>query len=244
MKGEIMRRLVFTGVLILSLVIIGVGACSENETTYTDLSAAEAKNLIEDNLGVIIIDVSPDWENGRLPEAAHYYLGDGSLDAGIANLDMSDTYLVYCHADAPSMQGAQDLIDAGFEDVYRLEGNYSAWVDAGYDIEENATDTYTDITPVQARAQIDSYANLVVIDVSPDYDAGHLPGAVHYYLGDGSLDAAIPGLDMNNTYLVYCHADAPSIQGAQKLIDAGFEDVYRLEGNYGAWVDAGYDIET
>jgi len=42
---------------------------------------------------------------------------------------------------------------------------------------------------------------------------------------------------------VYCHGDGPSIAGAQKLIDAGFKYVYRLEGNYGAWVDAGYEIE-
>ncbi len=30
---------------------------------------------------------------------------------------------------------------------------------------------------------------------------------------------------------------------AQLLEDAGFAFVYRLEGNFGAWVDAGYDVE-
>jgi rhodanese-related sulfurtransferase len=62
-------------------------------------------------------------------------------------------------------------------------------------------------------------------------------------IGDGSLDNAIPTLDKNATYLVYCHVDSVAIQGAQKLVDAGFHNVYRLEGNYGAWVDAGYPIE-
>ena len=51
-------------------------------------------------------------------------------------------------------------------------------------------------------------------------------------------------LDAMKMYLVYCHGDAPSILGAQKLVDAGFEHVYRLEGNYGAWLEAGYDVET
>jgi rhodanese-related sulfurtransferase len=45
-------------------------------------------------------------------------------------------------------------------------------------------------------------------------------------------------------YLVYCHVDSVAIQGAQKLVDAGFIHVYRLEGNYAAWVDAGYPVET
>jgi 3-mercaptopyruvate sulfurtransferase SseA len=35
-----------------------------------------------------------------------------------------------------------------------------------------------------------------------------------------------------------------AIAGAQKLVDSGFTNVYRLEGNYAAWVDAGYPVET
>ena len=103
--------------------------------------------------------------------------------------------------------------------------------------------SYTDLSPAEAKDLIDSNPDLIIIDVSPAYDQGHLPGAVHYYLGDGSLDKAIPTLDKSKTYLVYCHVDSVAIQGAQKLVDAGFMNVYRLEGNYSAWVDAGYPIE-
>ena len=102
---------------------------------------------------------------------------------------------------------------------------------------------YTDLTPAEAKTLIDSTPDIVIIDVSPHYDEGHIPGAVHYYLGDGSLDAAIPTLDDSKTYLVYCHVDSVAQAGAEKLVEAGFMDVYRLEGNYGAWVDAGYPIE-
>ena len=103
---------------------------------------------------------------------------------------------------------------------------------------------YIDLSPAEALELINQNPDVIIIDVSPFYDDGHLPGAVHYYLGDGSLDAAIPTLDKNATYLVYCHVDSVAIGGAQALVDAGFTDVYRLEGNYGAWVDAGYPIET
>ena len=104
--------------------------------------------------------------------------------------------------------------------------------------------SYTDVSAAEAKQLIDNDPEVVVIDVSPAYSAGHLPGAVNYYLGDGSLDAAIPTLDKDATYLVYCHTESVSRQGAQKLVDAGFVNVYRLEGDYGAWVDAGYPIET
>ena len=104
--------------------------------------------------------------------------------------------------------------------------------------------TYVDVSPAEAKDLIDTNPDLIVIDVSPHYAVGHLPRAVHYYIGDGSLDAAIPTLDPEAEYLVYCHVDSVAIAGAQKLIDAGFKTVYRLEGNYGAWKDAGYPIET
>jgi len=103
---------------------------------------------------------------------------------------------------------------------------------------------YTDVTAAGAKALIDTTPGLVIIDVSPIYDQGHIPGAVNYYVGDGSLDAAIPGLNTDAPYLVYCHTDAASILGAQKLVDAGFTKVYRLQGNFAAWVDAGYPVET
>lgn len=103
--------------------------------------------------------------------------------------------------------------------------------------------SYIDVPPAEAKALIDSTPGIIIIDVSPAYAKGHLPKAVHYYLGDGSLDRAIPTLDKNRTYLVYCHVDSVAIQGARKLVDAGFKKVYRLKGNYSAWVAAGYPVE-
>jgi len=103
---------------------------------------------------------------------------------------------------------------------------------------------YVDLSPMEAKELIDNTPEIIIIDVSPFYAQGHIPGAINYYLGDGSLDDAIPTLDKSKIYLVYCHVDSVSIAGAIKLIDAGFETVYRLEGNYSAWVDAGYPVET
>ncbi len=109
--------------------------------------------------------------------------------------------------------------------------------------EEDKVFEYMNISVEDAKDLIESNENLVILDVSNRYDEGHIPNAINYYVGDGSLDAAIPTLDPDDTYLVYCHVDSASILGSEKLIDAGFKYVYRLEGNYSAWVDAGYDVE-
>ena len=115
----------------------------------------------------------------------------------------------------------------------------------GTEVDEDmeTENTYMDVTPQQAKTLTEETENLVILDVSNRYNEGHIPGAINYYVGDGSLDEAIPTLDKDVPYLVYCHVESVAIVGAQKLIDAGFSEVYRLEGNYSAWVDAGYDIE-
>ena len=239
------------------------------EAGFIDLTPEEAKMLIDSTPDLVILDVSPMYAEGHIPGAINYFIGDGTLDAAIPTLDKTKTYLVYCHMDSASIGGATKLVEAGFEKVFRLEGNYSAWVEAGYSVsvltmeEETAmkdkamtmTDKempmagkmteagFIDLTPEEAKMLIDSTPDLVIIDVSPKYAEGHLPGALNYYNGDGSLDAAIPMLDMSKPYLVYCHVDSVSIAGATKLVEAGFNPVYRLEGNYSAWVEAGYSIE-
>ena len=110
----------------------------------------------------------------------------------------------------------------------------------------NMKDTYIDIPPEEAYALLMNNTFDLVIDVVglDIYNLGHLPGAVNYVWADGTLQEMIPTLDKNGTYLVYCHTDPPSTASAQAMVDAGIETVYRLEGNYRAWVEAGYPIET
>ena len=223
------------------MVILLFSISSVNAESYKDVSAGEALDMLLENPDIVVIDVSPMYEKGHVPRAVNHPVGDGSLEEGIPMLDKDKSYLVYCHGDGPSMAGAQALVDAGFEDVYRLDGNYKAWVDAGYPVAMLMD--YKDVAPDEALKMILENPDLVVIDVSPMYDKGHLPGAVNHPVGDGSLDEGIPMLDRSKPYLIYCHMESASRSGAQKLVDAGFQHVYRMEGDYKAWVDAGYPIE-
>jgi rhodanese-related sulfurtransferase len=111
------------------------------------------------------------------------------------------------------------------------------------------TEEYTDVMASQIKMDLVDDANISpymnIFDVSPVYSSGHLPGATNANAGGGGTALAdlIDGMDKTKEYLVYCHGDAPAMAGAQLMEDAGFTKVYRLEGNYGAWVDAGYSVE-
>ena len=95
-KGEILR---LKGHIILGIILIGIlliSGCTnqdsndnngQEKTSYIDLTAAEAKELIDNTTELIIIDVSPKYDEGHIPGAINYYVGDGSLDAAIPTLD-------------------------------------------------------------------------------------------------------------------------------------------------------------
>jgi rhodanese-related sulfurtransferase len=99
------------------------------------------------------------------------------------------------------------------------------------------------ITPQEARNLIDKTSDVVVIDLSRNfYDSGHLPGALNY--PKCALPGIISSFHKDQTYIVYCHGAGAPLISANRLKKAGFDNVYALEGNYGAWKDAGYAVEN
>ncbi|MDX9865187.1 MAG: rhodanese-like domain-containing protein [Anaerolineaceae bacterium] len=100
---------------------------------------------------------------------------------------------------------------------------------------------YTEIDALAAQALMESTPNLVIIDVSPSYANGHLPGSINIPLSQ--LQGRLGELDPAQPHLVYCHGDSPAIAGAEMLVANGFSPVYRLLGNYAGWVAAGLPVE-
>jgi rhodanese-related sulfurtransferase len=150
-------------------------------------------------------------------------------------LDKSLSYLVYCHSDGSSIAGAELMANNGFTNVHRLEGNFGAWDQV----------SFIDIAASVVKSKMDAGNFEAIFDVSPMFNTAHLPGATNAKGSAGGTDLSelIVGLDKTKSYLVYCHSDSPAMAGAQLMEDAGFEHVYRLEGNFGAWLDAGYEVE-
>ncbi len=203
---------------------------------YSDVSVSEAKKKIE-NMEALVVDVSPVWANGHIPGAVNMPLS--TIDSEIIYLSTENKYLVYCHSDSASIQGAETFVNNGLGPVYRLEGNYQAWTDAGYPVEYPM---YTNVTAEMAKSMMNADPRLVIVDVSPAYDLGHIPGAISVPLSN--IELVISTLDKSAPYLIYCHSDSASIQGTEIFMNTGFNPVYRLEGNYQAWVDAGYPVQT
>lgn len=238
-----MNKIINTIPFLLSVGILFLYSCEKDEDpgfdkSYTDVMASNLKSDLVDDASIspygAIFDVSPAYNLGHLPFATNAGSVDG-LGTMLDGLDKSLTYLVYCHSDGPSIAGAELMAKNGFSNIHRLEGNYAAWDEV----------SFIDIAASVAKSKIDADDFEAIFDVSPIFNVMHIPGATNAWRSAGGtvLSELIGGMDKTKSYLVYCHSDSPAMEGAQLMEDAGFQNVYRLEGNYGAWVDAGYDTE-
>lgn len=73
-------------------------------------------------------------------------------------------------------------------------------------------------------------ADTIIIDVrSPEeYALGHLDGAQLLDLNSGEFQAALPHLDPEAEYIVYCRSGNRSSQATSMMVDAGFQNVTDL----------------
>jgi rhodanese-related sulfurtransferase len=135
-----MNKIIKTYLVFQAVSMLFIYSCEKNEdttseTSYTDVMASRLQSELIDDASIspyeAIFDVSPVFKQGHLPFATNAGSVEGLGDM-LDQWDKSTTYLVYCHADSPAMAGAQLMEDAGFENVYRLEGNFDARVNAGY----------------------------------------------------------------------------------------------------------------
>ena len=113
-----------------------INMSAEDEELFTEIAALEAKEMIDGDSTIIILDVSASYDQGHLVGAINYPVEDGTLENSLAELDKEATYLVYGYSDNASIAGAQILGQNGFSNIYRLEGNYPHWLDYAYPIEK------------------------------------------------------------------------------------------------------------
>lgn len=56
------------------------------------------------------------------------------------------------------------------------------------------------------------------------------------------LQAKLPELSNDETYILYCHSGARSAQATSFMVSQGYEEAYNLKGGILAWAQLGFDI--
>eukprot|EP00531_Pseudo-nitzschia_arenysensis_P013677 CAMPEP_0116117640 /NCGR_PEP_ID=MMETSP0329-20121206/1678_1 /TAXON_ID=697910 /ORGANISM="Pseudo-nitzschia arenysensis, Strain B593" /LENGTH=198 /DNA_ID=CAMNT_0003611213 /DNA_START=272 /DNA_END=865 /DNA_ORIENTATION=+ len=109
-----------------------------------------------------------------------------------------------------------------------------------------------EITPDTFKDGIESGAYDLVLDVRPqeDYEAGHVPTAIHVPNGAFEEDDFWNNMEDElyscnsscSTIVVYCKSGGAAAQGIEKLIAMGFEGTILNGQGVSQWTDAGFAL--
>jgi rhodanese-related sulfurtransferase len=87
-------------------------------------------------------------------------------------------------------------------------------------------------------------AGVITLDVRTpiEFGEGHIEGARLIDFQSGNFENEISSLDKNATYAVYCRSGNRSGQAVKVMHDAGFHNVYNLNGGVIDWANAGLPL--
>jgi rhodanese-related sulfurtransferase len=122
-------------VLIASALLLA--GCSSSSTA-SDLSVTEFSAKIAE-AGVITLDVRTPGEfaEGYIKGARLINFQSGNFENEIAALDKNATYAVYCRSGNRSGQAVKVMQDAGFTNVFNMNGGVIDWANAGLPLVNN-----------------------------------------------------------------------------------------------------------
>ena len=145
-QNEDFMKMTIFFTLILS--IFAVSGCQTASTQKADIApvssasgeikqitVAEAKQAVDAN-DVQFIDVRTpgEYTGGHAPKASNFPLD--ALEKDLSKLDKNKPVYVICQTGKRSQKGSEILQKAGFKEIYNINGGTSAWVDAGFPVEQ------------------------------------------------------------------------------------------------------------
>jgi len=124
-------------VIVLIASVLLLAGCSSSSST-NELSVSEFSNKVAE-AGVITLDVRTpgEFNEGHIEGALLVDFQSGNFENEIASLDKSKTYAVYCRSGNRSGQAVKVMSEAGFTNIYNLNGGVIDWANAGKTLVNN-----------------------------------------------------------------------------------------------------------
>lgn len=104
----------------LIVCVLLLTACGNS---YETIDSNVAMELIENNAVIIDVRSSEEYETGHIKDSINIPVDNISM----VNYDKETTIIVYCATGMRSANAAKALIDAGYTNVYNLDGGLINW---------------------------------------------------------------------------------------------------------------------
>ena len=210
-------------------------------STPVELSAHEVLSL--QTSGHVLLDVrsGAEFGAGHVPGSVNIGLsGQFAMWAG-SLIPLNAAIVIIADTTEQVDESVVRLARVGIENVKGyLKGGVQSWREAGLPF-----DAIQQVSVDQLKEQI-ANRDLQIVDVRrpAEYGNGHVPRAVNAPLA--ALDTAIGQLPLrkDKPTAVICAGGYRSSAAASLLQQQGFTNLINVAGGTGAWINAGYPVET
>ncbi|HEY8867338.1 MAG TPA: molybdopterin-synthase adenylyltransferase MoeB [Solirubrobacteraceae bacterium] len=116
---------------------------------------------------------------------------------------------------------------------------------SGAEVIRNIRSQVDEVDPSDVKRQLGNGAIVVDVRETEEFEAGHLPGAVHVSRGylESRIENAAPDHDAH--VILYCATGQRSALGADTLKNLlGYSSVASMNGGITLWKDRGYEVEV
>ena len=199
------------------------------------LSPAEFKSEMQK--GALVIDTSLPAAFGGAHIQGAYNIWLSGLP-GFAGwfLAYDKPLLLVLEDDAQLDEAVRFLTRLGYDNIPAyLKGGIEAWYDFSYFVEKLDL-----ITVHELKAKIDKAESFTLLDVrsQDEWEAGHIAGAKHIYVGH--VEQKLAEIPSDKPVVVICNIGRRASIAASLLLRAGYSRVSNVLGSMAAWRQAGY----
>jgi len=193
--------------------------------------------------GHVLLDVrsASEFGAGHVPGSVNIGLGGQFAIWAGSLIPMTLPIVIIAGSEPQVDESVVRLARVGIENVKGyLDGGIESWREAGLPIE-----AIEQVSVDELKQQI-SNSDLQIVDVRrpAEYGNGHVPRALNAPLAflDRTIDQ-LP-LDKDKPTAVICAGGYRSSAAASLLQQQGFTNLVNVSGGTGAWINAGYPVET
>lgn len=119
-----MKKLIFLLLAVMMLTACGELNKTDREVTYMNITAEEAKGIMDREEGYIILDVrtQEEYDQGHIPGAIQISHEEIAEKAEDVLTDKDQLILVYCRSGRRSKIAAEILVDLGYTNIKEFGG--------------------------------------------------------------------------------------------------------------------------
>ena len=132
MSDSRVRQIIYVLVALIAVAGVYWFQRGDDVAHYGNVTANEAWIITRDISDIVILDVRDEAEFSDEHIEGAINIPIGELEENLDQLYVFDPLLVYSEMAETSRAAVSVLEDNGFERIYRLEGGFEAWKEAGY----------------------------------------------------------------------------------------------------------------